>query len=445
MESHHQDLRKTLGRWDSVAFNIAIVIGVGIFRVPSEVSLHLQSPDLILLAWLCGGIISLLGAICYGELASSFPQTGGNYIYLRESYGPCLAFLFGWTELLVIRTGSIAAVAFVSAEYLQSFLSTGELWIKPVAITIVLLLSFINIVGIYYGKRLQDFLVISKVLAISTIILFGLLSQKGDPANLRHVPFGADGNILALFCLALIPILWTYGGWHESTFVAGETKDAQKVIPSALIVGIALITLIYLSINYLYLYLIPAQQMVNAKLIAADIFFILFGNYGRKILEGLVILSSLGCLNAMIVTGSRVTYAMAKDNKIFNYLGKVDSTFQTPARALIVDTLWAVILIVVGSFNKLLFFTGVLTWLFFTLVVGGLFILRRKHPSAHRSYRAWGYPIVPAAFILISIALFTTTILFYPYPSLFGLCIALTGVPVFLASRKKASENKAPG
>ena len=381
MSNHHQDLNKTLSLWDSVAFNIAIVVGVGIFRVPSEVSLYLKSPDLILLAWLCGGIISFLGAICYGELSSSFPQTGGNYIYLRESYGPCLAFLFGWAELLVIRTGSIAAVAFVFSEYLQSFLSISELWVKPAAVTIVLILSLINIAGIYYGKRLQDFFVISKVLAISAIILFGLLSQKGDPANFRHVSFGADGNILALFCLALIPILWTYGGWHESTFVAGETKDAQKVIPPALIIGIALITLIYLSINCLYLYLIPAQQMVNAKLIAADILEILFGNYGRKILEALVIISSLGCLNAMIVTGSRVTYAMAKDNRIFNYIGEVDRRFQTPARAVIINTAWSVILIVLGTFNQLLFFTGVLTWLFFTLAVGGAF-----HPPAQTSF-----------------------------------------------------------
>ncbi len=352
MESDRQDLRKTLSGWDSVAFNIAIVIGVGIFRVPSEVSLYLKSPDWILLAWLCGGIISLLGAFCYGELSSSLPQTGGNYIYLRESYGPCLAFLFAWTELLVVRTGSIAAVAFVCAEYLQSFLSTSELWIKPAAVTIVLILSIINIAGMYYGKRLQDFFVISKIIALGTIMLFGLLSPKGDLANFRHVPFDSDENILALFCLALIPILWTYGGWHESTFVAGETKDAKKVIPFALIIGIALITLIYLSINCLYLYMIPAHQMVNAKLIAADILEILFGSYGRKILEGLVILSSLGCLNAMIVTGSRVTYAMAKDNRIFNYIGEVDNTFQTPARALIINTIWSVILIILGSFNK---------------------------------------------------------------------------------------------
>ena len=147
MDSNQPTLKKTLSRWDSVAINIAIVIGVGIFRVPSEVSLNLKSADIILLAWLCGGLISLLGAFCYGELSSSFPQTGGNYIFLRESYGPCLAFLFGWTELLVIRTGSIAAVSFVCAEYLQSFFCTGELWIKPVAVASVLSLSFINILG----------------------------------------------------------------------------------------------------------------------------------------------------------------------------------------------------------------------------------------------------------------------------------------------------------
>lgn len=425
-----------MSRWDSVAINIAIVIGVGIFRVPSEVSLYLKSADIILLAWLCGGLISLLGAFCYGELSSSFPQTGGNYIFLRESYGPCLAFLFGWTELLVIRTGSIAAVSFVCAEYLQSFLSTGELWIKPVAVAIVLILSLINILGMYYGKRLQDLFVITKILALGSIILFGLLSQKGNPGNFSPVPFSGDGSILALFCLALIPILWTYGGWHESTFVAGETKDAKKVIPSVLVMGIVIISVIYLAINCLYLYLIPAQQMVNAKLIAADVFNILYGNYGRKILEALVIISSLGCLNAMIITGSRVTYALAKDNQVFNYIAAVDSSFHTPLRALMINGFWSVILIILGSFNKLLFFTGALTWLFFALVVGGLFILRRKYPEMKRSYEAWGYPLVPAVFILISFALFVTTIIFYPYPSLFGFCLAIIGIPVFLISCK---------
>jgi amino acid transporter len=436
MDSNQQTLKKTLGRWDSVAINIAIVVGVGIFRVPSEVSLYLKSPDVILLAWLCGGIISLLGALCYGELSSSFPQTGGNYIYLRESYGPCLAFLFGWTELLVIRTGSIAAVSFVFAEYFQSFLSIGALWIKPAAVSIVLILSLINIFGMYYGKKLQDFFVITKVLAISGIIIFGLLSQKGNPDNFSPVPFSGDGSILALFCLALIPILWTYGGWHESTFVAGETKDAKKVIPSVLVVGIVIITLIYLAINCLYLYMVPAQQMAHTKLIAADVLKILYGTYGRKILEALVIISSLGCLNAMIITGSRVTYALAKDNRVFNYIGAVDSQFHTPLRALIINGLWSVLLIILGSFNKLLFFTGVLTWLFFALVVGGLFIIRRKHPAMERPYEAWGYPLVPALFILISLALFATTIFFYPLPSLFGLCLAMTGIPIFLISRK---------
>lgn len=436
MESNQPALKKTLSRWDSVAINIAIVIGVGIFRVPSEVSLYLKSADIILLAWLCGGLISLLGAFCYGELSSSFPQTGGNYIFLRESYGPCLAFLFGWTELLVIRTGSIAAVSFVCAEYLQSFLSTGELWIKPVAVAIVLTLSLINILGMYYGKRLQDLFVITKMLAIGAIILFGLLSKKGDPGNFNSVPFSGDGSVLALFCLALIPILWTYGGWHESTFVAGETKDAKKVIPSVLVMGIVIISIIYLAINCLYLYLVPAQQMVHAKLIAADVFNILYGNYGRKILEALVIISSLGCLNAMIITGSRVTYALAKDNRVFNYIAAVDSNFNTPLRALMINGLWSIILIILGSFNKLLFFTGALSWLFFALVVGGLFILRQKYPAIERSYEAWGYPLVPAVFILISFALFVTTIIFYPYPSLFGLCLAMTGIPVFLISSK---------
>jgi APA family basic amino acid/polyamine antiporter len=211
---------------------------------------------------------------------------------------------------------------------------------------------------------------------------------------------------------------------------------AKKVIPSVLVMGVVIISIIYLAINCLYLYLVPAQQMVHAKLIAADVFNILYGNYGRKILEALVIISSLGCLNAMIITGSRVTYALAKDNRVFNYIAAVDSNFNTPLRALMINGLWSIILIILGSFNKLLFFTGALSWLFFALVVGGLFILRQKYPAIERSYEAWGYPLVPAVFILISFALFVTTIIFYPYPSLFGLCLAMTGIPVFLISSK---------
>lgn len=437
MSGYPQDLRKILGRWDSVAIIIAIVIGVGIFRVPAEVSKYLSSPILILLAWLLGGIISLLGTLCYAELSASFPKTGGNYIYLRESYGLWAGFLFGWTELLVIRTGSIAAVSFISAEYLQSFLSTNKFLIKPMAISIVFILSFINIGGLRYGKRIQDVLTITKISALIGIIVFGLISTKGDISHFYSVPTTFDGRIFPLFGLALIPILWAYGGWHENTFMAGETKDAAKTLPFALIIGIFIVTSLYLAINFLYIYLIPVTKIANSSLIASDVLQILWSKNGRKILEALVIISSLGCLNTMIITGSRITYAMAKDNVIFRYIGEVNAKYGTPHRAIVINAVWSIVLIILGTFNKLLFFTGILVWLFFALVIGGLFILRYKFPNIERPYRVWGYPLIPVIFILICIALSVNTIIFYTFQSFIGLCLAMTGIPIFIISQKK--------
>ena len=373
-------LKKVLGRWDSIAITIGIVIGVGIFRVPAEVSKYLASPGLIILAWLTAGIICLLGALCYSELSSSFPETGGNYVYLRESYGPLAGFLFGWTELLVIRTGAMAAVSFIFAEYLQSFLGLENAPVKLVAISAIFGLSVVNIAGLQKGKIFQNVSTITKTLALVGIIVFGILSKKGDVSNL-FVQTAADKGIVPLFGLALIPILWTYGGWHESTFVTEETRDYKHSLPFALIAGTLIITSIYVIINLVYIYLIPAKAIVGSELIASDVMQMLCADRGRKILEILVIISSLGGINGMIITGGRVTYAMAKDNSVFRYIGKVNKRFATPSRAIVINAVWTAVLIAWGSFSKLLFFTGILVWLFFLLGVSSIFRLRKKFPG----------------------------------------------------------------
>jgi APA family basic amino acid/polyamine antiporter len=432
-----QGLKRILGRWDSVAITIGIVIGVGIFRVPAEVTKYLSSPCLIILAWLSGGIICLLGASCYAELSSSFPESGGNYIYLREGYGRGAAFVFGWTELLVVRTGATAAVAFIFAEYLQSFLGLVDAPIKLIAISSVAILSFINILGLRYGKTFQNLSTLTKVLALLGIIFFGLLSGKGNSSNLSAVTVASDKGILPLFGLALIPILWTYGGWHESTFVAGETKDHKRSLPFSLITGIIIIASLYIAINSVYLYLIPAGEITSSKLIASDVMQILYGAGGRRMLEILVIISSLGCINGMIITGGRVTYAMAKDNPVFRYLGEINQRFSTPARSILFNAAWTAVLIIWGTFSKLLFFTGILVWLFFALAVAGLILLRYKLPHIERPFKVWGYPIVPLIFILICTALVINTLVFYPLESLFGLCLAVSGIPVFILSQRR--------
>jgi len=444
MSSYPQNFRKILGRWDSMAIIISIVIGVGIFRVPSEVARYLGSPNLMLLAWLVGGMISALGSLCYAELSASFPKTGGSYIYLQESYGSWAGFLFGWTELLAVRTGSIAAVSFIFAEYSQSFLSLDKSLVKSIAVSGILILSIVNALGLKYGKKIQNLFTIPKILSLVGRILFGVLSKKGNISHFNYVPVNSDKGIFLSFGLALIPILWTYGGWHENTFIAEETRNARKTIPIALLTGVSLITLLYIAINFIYLYLVPAKEIANANLIAADTLQILAGERGRKILEAFIIISSLGCINAMIITGSRVTYAMGKDNAIFRYIGEMNGRYGTPIRAIIINAVWSIALIIFGTFNKLLFFTGILVWLFFALVVGGLFILRHKHPNIERPYKVWGYPFLPAIFVLICMALVLDTTILYPLQSFFGLCILMSGIPIFMISRKKITLKTQP-
>ena len=435
-------LKKALSCWDSVAVITAIVIGVGIFRTPAEVAKLLQSPTLMLIAWFLGGMISLLGALCYAELSSSFPKTGGNYVYLRESYGRQAAFLFGWTELLVIRAGSIAAIAFVCAEYLRSLLSVDIFFIKPLAIFIVLALSFINIFGLSRGKRIHNLLTVINISALVSVILSGVISQKGDISHFHPMAFPLDKNILSLLGLALIPILWTYGGWHENTFVAEETRDAARTLPHALTIGVSLITVLYLAVNFLYIYLMPVTEMADSSLIGLDVFYILYGTAGRKIFALVVVMASLGSISAMIITGSRITYAMAKDNAVFAYIEKISARYGAPHRAIIINAVWASILISLGTFAKLLFFTGVVVWLFFALAVAGIFILRRKFPAIERPYKVWGYPATPAVFILVCAALFVNTIVFNPIPSFGGLCLLASGIPVYFVSKLLEKKQK---
>lgn len=433
-------VKKVLSRWDSLAITIGIVIGVGIFRVPAEVAKYLPSANLIILAWFLGGVICLLGALCYTELSTSFPESGGNYIYLRQSYGQGVSFLFGWTELLVIRTGSIAAVSFIFAEYLKSFLSLEVASVKLIAICVVIIFSLINILGLRPAKIVQNSSTLTKGLALLAIVLFGFLSKKGDISNFQSISISTDKGIFSMFGLALIPILWTYGGWHESTFVTSETKDYKRSLPFVLIIGLLLIILSYVTINLVYIYLIPVKEIAKANLIASNMMQILYGQSGKKILEILIMISSLGCINAMIITGSRVTYAMAKDNSVFRYIGQIDSKYATPARAIIINAVWSTVLIVWGSFSKLLFFTGVVVWLFFALAVAGLFVLRFKFPHIERPFKVWGYPIIPAIFILICLALFINTIVFYPFESCMGLCLTMSGIFIFILSRKNKSK-----
>lgn len=431
------ELKKTLSCWDATTIVIGIMVGIGIFRVPSVVASYLAHPLLILLAWLLGGVISLAGVLCYMELSSSFPETGGNYIYLREAYGLLPAFLFGWAEFFVIRTGSIASVAYLFAEYLISFLALKPSRVKLIAVLVIFLLSFMNLSSIRFGKRSQNVLTLLKILALVVIIFLGLFSHKGSLSNFSFSSSQTDRWIVSSFASALIPILWTYGGWHESSFIAGETEDAKRSIPLSLLMGILIVTVFYLGVNLTYFYLMPIERLRTSTLIGSDLMRLLCGKPGQKILEALVVVFSLGSINAMIIAGSRVTYALAQDHAVFRYFGEVDQQRHTPARAMMVNGLWSIVLALWGNFEKLLFFTGGMVWLFFGITGLALFRLRYKYPTRERAFECLGYPFTPIFFIGICTLLFVNTFLTYPLPTFFGACLAGSGGVVFLTLRTK--------
>jgi len=420
-----------------MAISLGVVIGVGIFRVPAEVAKYLPGGGpLILLAWFVGALISLAGAFCYAELSAMFPDTGGDYAFLKRAYGKAIAFLFAWTELLIMRTGAIAAISYLFADYACALFAVDKSMSRVLAVGVVVLLGALNLLGLTIGKNIQNALSITKVAAIVALIGGALLWGHGDAARLITNNDAAPPiSVLQAFILALIPVLWTYGGWQESVFVAGETKDAGKSLPFALMGTVLVVGSLYTLLNALFLYLIPTDKLATSPLIAADVMTLVYGSgMSSKILEALISIYAMGTINAMIITGSRITYAMAQDVPLFKILAAEKAESTTPIKSLLVNVFGACIFVLLGSFDRLLFFTGIVVWLFFALVVASLFVFRKTNPDLARPFRVPFYPLLPAAFVLVCAALCLNILLTYPQQSFFGLAIVASGVPIFYLS-----------
>lgn len=442
---------KILGRWDSVAISIGIVIGVGIFRVPSEVAGFLDSGIWILIAWFLGGVFSFLGALCYAELSSIYPSSGGDYVYLRECYGKCLAFIFAWSELLITRTGSVAAIALMFGEYSCSLFSASDNWIKPLAVAIVIALTIGNLFGLKTGSLLQNIFTLAKLVALVLIFVAGSMVWKAPATDFSISTFNnfngttGFGTLTMALMTALVPILWTYGGWRDNVFLAGETRDAHKSVPFALIITCLTVTLIYVFMNFLYLYHMPIDAVANSKLIATDLFRVLFGEGGAKFLEALVVLFGFGAINALILTGSRIAHAMADDNNFFAFLSKVDPNTHTPVRATIFNGIWACVLIyMIGKFENLLFFTGLAVWIFFALTALCVIIIRRRPKEKDtETFRSPLYPLIPLVVAFVSVLLAISAYQKFPHESFWGTVIVLSGIPVYFLQgvRRKKSQS----
>lgn len=422
--------------WDSIAINIGIIVGVGIFRVPSDVASHIPSTPLILLAWSLGGCLTLLGVLCYAELSSRFPQTGGTYIYLREAFGEQLGFLFGWTEFAILRTASIAAVAYIFAEYFLQLVPLGERFAQGIAIAAIVVFAAVNIAGLRLGAGIQKFLSFLKVFSVLAMaaLIFWFAPHRVDAASMTGAPSMSASWIG--FAAAMIPILWAYGGWQESTFLTGEFHDTRKALPLSLIVGILMVAGLYLLVNGAYLHILSTADMAGRKAVASEIFGMLFGDAGRKIVSVAILISACGALNSTILTGGRIPYAVAQDVPCLTWFGAMSRRFDTPIGSLALIALWSIALVVWGNFEQLLYFSGFANWLFFTLV--GLSALRlRRRSSSGNHFLMIGYPMVPILFSVCAGSLCVITVLHSLREALVGAGLILLGVPIYLLIRSR--------
>jgi len=426
-----KELKRILGFWDSVAINIGIVIGVGIFRVPAEVAKFLDSAPWILFAWFAGGLISLFGVICYAELSSRFPHTGGTYVYLREAYGRLAGFLYGWIEFLILRAGSLAGVAYIFSDYLRHFIPFGAAGEKTVPITAIAFFTAVNIAGLRLGAGVQNFLSVLKAAAI--LLISGTIFGMGSGGIFKEAALTAAAKTAPLAGLApaLIPILWSYGGWHESTFMSGEFKDTRRALPRSLVAGIFFIAALYITINAAYLKMMRPEEMIRSPAIAADIFQALFGPAGKTVITCVVLISACGALNSTILTGGRIPFAVGRDFPRFGWLSQVHARTETPLASYAANAIWASVLVIWGNFEQLLFFCGFAKWLEFTLVGLSIFFIRKKHTGEGAIPLRGMEAVAPIIFTLTSAWLCGTTIAYAPREALVGAFLILAGIPVY--------------
>lgn len=408
---------RRLGLFSGTMAVVGGIIGGGIFRTPATVAERLRSPGLVLLAWVVGGVVALIGAFCFGELGRRHPRAGGGYVYLRESWGRLPAFLYGWTLVLVIATGAIAAVAVTFADYTLALFGLPHRLSIPLAVAAIVLLSGINYIGVRPAAITTNIFTVLKLAALAALIGAGLLLAA--PAPSAHAPsphFGAFGS-------ALVPILFTYGGWQQTNFIAEEIIEPERNLPRALVLGVAIVVTVYLLANYVYIHVLGVEQLGSSTAPAAVTMRALLGPAGEKVIAAGIALSTFGFLNLVILVTPRVLQAMAADGVFFRRFAVLHPTYQTPAAAIVALATFAVILTLTGTFGQLVDYVTFGDWIFFGLTVAGLLLDRfRFGPAVF---------VVAAAYVVISVIISNPG-----YAARGALLIAL-GVPAYLYWRTK--------
>jgi APA family basic amino acid/polyamine antiporter len=410
---------------------VGTIIGASIFVQPSEITRQMPSVAGVVAAWIGAGLLTIAGALVAAELASAFPETGGVYVFLKEAYSPVVGFLWGWAMLWSMHSGIIAAIAVVFARYLAVFVPLGEIGTRVAAVGLIIVLSAVNIAGVRQGALVQNLFTAAKLAAIVALVAAGLMWPAGSTATAG----AAEPATIRGLILAVAAGLFAYGGWHMVTYTAGETIDASRTIPRALLAGTIIVTVCYAGLNAIYLRVLPLDAVRASTHVAADAARALFGAGGATLVAGLVLVSTFGAANGIILVGPRVYYSMARDGLLFDWLGAVHPVLRTPHLALVTQAVIASALAATNTYGTLFARVVYTEWIFFAAMAWGLVRLRRRR-DYQPAYRVPAYPFVPAVFIVASLIIVVTQVAAAPAGSAIGLGLVLMGLPVyFLWSR----------
>src|SRR6476661_6836216 len=422
------ELRRSMGLAAATSMVVGIIVGASIFVQPSEVTRLVPNRSGVILAWLVSGVLTLCAALVCAELARLFPNTGGVYVFLKEVYSPALGFLWGWTMFFVMHAGILAAIAVVLARYAGYFFGFGDSGVRMLAMAAILLVSFIQYLGVKQGSAVQVILTVAKVCAVA--LLCALIFTFGKAAHHDVIASAEQPVHLASFGLAVAAGLFSFGGWHMVSYSAGETKNPERTIPRALVYGVLIVTACYTLLNAAYLYVMPLPSVATSTRVAADAMERVLGPAGGKAITVVIIISALGALNGIALAGPRVYYAMAQDGLAFRWMAALHPRRQTPYLAIAAQALVACVLAATNTYRAL--FTRVIytEWLFFALLAAGIFVLRARRQYTPRLL-AIAYPLLPVISLVTSAAIAGNQIWAAPRDSFFGLGLLLSGLPVY--------------
>jgi APA family basic amino acid/polyamine antiporter len=449
-------LVKGLGLVDSTTLVMGSMIGSGVFIVAADISRQVHSPGLMIMTWVATAVLTLIAALSYGELAAAMPQAGGQYVYLREAFGPLYGFLFGWTLFLVIQTGTIAAVAVAFAKYTGVFfpwfsaqnylLGSGKFGVTTqqlLAIAMIAFLTWCNTRGIRTGAVVQNVFTFAKVGSLLALIAFGFLLGRNSQAVAsnfddfwRNSSWGFDA--VRLVGVAMVGSLFSSDAWNNVTFTAGEVRNPRRNLPISLALGVLIVSVLYIATQFVYLTVLTFPEIQNAAedRVATAAAAKMFGPVAVQLMAAAIMISTFGCTNGLVLSGPRVYFAMAKDRLFFRKAAELDPRTHTPVFALVVQCIWAALLTLSGRYGDLLDYVIFAVLLFYILTIAGLFVLRRTRPEMDRPYKAFGYPVLPAIYIVAAGLIEILLLLYKPDYTWPGLIIVLLGLPVYFVWRK---------